>query len=153
METCGVRWYLSSGSIISLKKVISGGRKSVKSMWFSIAAEVIVILHLGFIIFVVMGALLVLKWRWVIFAHIPAALWGALIEFQGWRCPLTPLEISLRAAAGQAGYPEGFIDHYLLPIIYPGSLTRELQITFGFIIIVINLAIYGWVIVRRRKLG
>ncbi len=120
-------------------------------MWFSIAAEVIVILHLGFIIFVVVGALLVLKWRWAIFLHIPAALWGALIEFQGWGCPLTPLEKSLRAAAGQAGYPEGFIGHYLLPIIYPGSLTRELQITFGLIVVAVNLAIYGWVIVRRRK--
>ena len=122
-------------------------------MWFSLAAEAIVILHLGFVIFVVMGALLVLKWRWVLFVHIPAALWGALIEFQGWGCPLTPLENSLRAAAGQAGYPEGFIAHYLLPIIYPGSFTREVQITLGIIVIAINLAIYGWVIVRRRKPG
>jgi len=121
-------------------------------MWFSFAAEVIVILHLGFIIFVVIGALLVLKWRWVIFVHIPAAVWGALIEFQGWGCPLTPLEKSLRAAAGQAGYPEGFIAHYLLPIIYPGSLTRELQITFGLIVVAVNLAIYGWVILKRRRL-
>lgn len=122
-------------------------------MWFSLAAEAIVILHLGFIIFVVMGALLVLKRRWILFLHIPAALWGALIEFQGWGCPLTPLENSLRAAAGQAGYSEGFIGHYLLPIIYPGSLTPELQITLGIIVIAVNLALYGWVIIKRRKLG
>lgn len=148
---CSVVSFLWQNNFI--KQVASGGRKSVKSMWFSIAAELIVILHLGFIIFVVIGALLVLKWRWVIFVHIPAAVWGALIEFHGWGCPLTPLEKSLRAAAGQAGYPEGFIDHYLLPIIYPGSLTRELQITFGLIVIAVNLAIYGWVIVKRKRLG
>lgn len=122
-------------------------------MWFSIAANLIVVLHLGFIIFAVLGALLVLKWRWVLFLHIPAAVWGALIEFQGWLCPLTPLENSLRAAAGQAGYGEGFIAHYLLPIIYPAGLTREIQITLGIFIIAINLAIYGWVIVRQKKHG
>ena len=110
-------------------------------MWFSFAADLIVVLHLGFILFAVVGALLVLKWRWVLFLHIPAAAWATLIEFQGWLCPLTPLENSLRAAAGQTGYGEGFIAHYLLPIIYPAGLTREIQITLGIFVIAINPAI------------
>lgn len=123
-------------------------------MWQSIAADLIVVLHFGFVLFVVAGALLVLKWRWLAFLHIPAAVWGALIEFMGWICPLTPLENHLRHAAGQAGYSGGFIEHYLMPILYPDGLTRNLQIGIGIFFVAINLAIYGWIIkhpARRTK--
>lgn len=83
-----------------------------------------------------------MKWRWVIYLHFPALIWGVLIEFMGWICPLTPLENSLRKAAGEAGYEGGFVDHYIIPIIYPENLTREFQITVAVFIILINVAIY-----------
>lgn len=111
------------------------------------------VLHFGFVLFVVAGALLVLKWRWLAFLHIPAALWAVLIEFMGWGCPLTPLEQNLRMAAGQAGYSGGFLEHYLVPVIYPPALTRPLQIAIGVFVIVINLAIYRWVIKRPTRRG
>ena len=99
----------------------------------------------------VIGGLLVLRWRWMMWLHLPAAVWGALIEFRGWICPLTPLEKSLRARAGDAGYEGGFIDHYLLPVLYPGALTREIQVMLGVLVIVANFAIY-WLVMRRKRL-
>ena len=117
-------------------------------MYYWIAANSIIVLHLGFVCFVVLGGFLVLKWRWVVFVHIPAAVWGALIEYQGWLCPLTPLEQQLRQAGGQAGYSGGFIEHYLVPVLYPAYLNREVQIVLGTFVIVINIAVYGWLIVR-----
>lgn len=121
-------------------------------MGYSIAADFIVILHFGFILFVVLGAFLVLKWPRVFYLHIPALTWGALIEFMGWRCPLTPFENSLRIAAGQQGYTGGFIETYLIPLIYPGELTREFQIGAGLFVIFINAAIYGWIKIKRGGL-
>lgn len=82
--------------------------------------------------------------------HIPAALWGALIEFQGWMCPLTPLEQRFREAAGQAGYSGGFIEYYL-PVLYPSSLSWEMQIALGTVVLVINVVAYGWLIGRGRQ--
>ncbi len=116
-----------------------------------IAAQMTVILHLGFVCFVVLGGFMAWRWRWTVFLHIPAALWGAIIEFQGWICPLTPLEQRLRQAAGQAGYSGGFIEHYLLPLLYPSSLSREAQIFLGTCVFVINIAVYGWLIVQRHR--
>ena len=87
----------------------------------------------------------------MVFLHIPAALWGALIEYQGWVCPLTPLEQRLREKAGQAGHSGGFIEHYLLAVLYPSSLSREVQIALGTIVIVINVVAYGWLIGRGRQ--
>ncbi len=113
-----------------------------------LVADLLVVIHLGFILFVIGGGFLVIKWRWVCFFHLPAALWGALIEFQGWLCPLTPLEQRLRLAAGEQGYTGGFIQHYLLPLIYPEALTRDIQIGLGVLVIVVNLAAYAWVLVR-----
>jgi hypothetical protein len=81
--------------------------------------------------------------------HLPAAVWGALIEFQGWICPLTPLENSLRASAGQAGYEGGFIEHYLLPVLYPAGLTQGVQVMLGSLVIAVNLVVYG-LLLRRR---
>jgi hypothetical protein len=118
---------------------------------FRIAADILVVLHLGFILFVVLGGLAVLKWGRLAWLHLPAAAWGALIVINGWICPLTPLEQYLRRTGGQAGYSGGFIDHYLMPIIYPVGLTRKLQIAMGVALVLGNLLIYGWVAVRRLR--
>lgn len=107
-----------------------------------LAADFVVLLHLFFIVFVVFGGLLVLKWKWVIWLHIPAVLWGALIEFTGELCPLTPLENLLRRAEGGAGYATGFIEQYLIPLIYPPGLTRDMQIMMALIVIIINVIVY-----------
>ena len=120
-------------------------------MSFGLLADLVVGLHFLFVVFVVIGGLLVLRWRWMMWLHLPAAVWGALIEFRGWICPLTPLEKSLRARAGDAGYEGGFIDHYLLPVLYPGTLTREIQVMLGVLVIVANFAIY-WLVMRRKRL-
>lgn len=120
-------------------------------MWHSIGADFIVVIHFLFVVFVGAGAFLVMKWRWILYLHIPAATWGALIEFLGLGCPLTPLEKSLRIAAGEEDYAGGFIQHYLVPMIYPGEITREMQIWVGVFVIIINIAIYGWVFMRRGR--
>jgi len=120
-------------------------------MAYWLAAQLVVILHAGFVCFVVLGGCLAWRWRWVLFLHIPAILWGALIEFRGWICPLTPLEQWLRRAAGQAGYSGGFIEHYLLPVLYPSVLSREMQVFLGTCVVVINIVVYGWLIIRSRR--
>ncbi len=117
-------------------------------MGYWLAANLIFVLHLGFVCFVVLGGLLVLKWRLVVVLHIPAVVWGALIEYQGWICPLTPLEQRLRHAAGQGGFTGGFIEHYLVPLLYPAQLNRDMQIFLGTLVIVINIAVYGWLLAR-----
>jgi hypothetical protein len=118
---------------------------------FRIAADILVVLHLGFIVFVVLGGFAGLKWHFLVYLHLPAAAWGAIIVLKGWICPLTPLEQYLRRAGGQAGYSGGFIDHYLMPIIYPIGLTRNLQIAMGIALVVANLLIYGWVAARHLR--
>ncbi|MDP1732885.1 MAG: DUF2784 domain-containing protein [Sulfuritalea sp.] len=118
-----------------------------------IAADGIVILHFGFILFVGLGGLLSLRWRWAACVHIPAVLWGAAIEFRHGICPLTPLEQKLRAAAGEAGYSGSFIEHYLIPIIYPSGLDERAQTVLGVLVVAINLGVYGWVLFRRRPHG
>ena len=120
-------------------------------MYYAIAADLLLVIHLGFVCFVVAGGLLVLKWRRVIFLHLPAVVWGALLEFQGWLCPLTPWEQQLRRAAGQSGYQGGFIEHYLVPVLYPSGLDHNMQLILGSMVIVINIVVYGWVILRSRK--
>ena len=120
-------------------------------MLYRSAADLLVLLHLGFIIFVIIGGFLVVKWRWVLFLHLPAAVWGALIEFQGWLCPLTPLEQRLRQAAGEKGYSGGFIEHYLLPVIYPEALTADIQMALGGFVILINLVAYAWVSAQAAR--
>jgi hypothetical protein len=111
-------------------------------------ADLLVVVHFAFILFVIFGGLLVLKWWKVSILHIPSVLWGALIEFRGWICPLTPLEHHFREAAGGAGYTGGFIDHYLISIIYPEGLTQGIQIVLGVIVLAINLCVYGVVLFR-----
>jgi uncharacterized membrane protein YhhN len=107
-------------------------------------------LHFVFVLFVVIGGLLFLRWPRVAYLHIPAAIWGAAIEFAGWVCPLTPLEHWLRRKAGDAAYAGGFIEHYILPLLYPSALTREVQVLLGLLVIAVNLTIYTYLIRRRR---
>jgi len=116
-----------------------------------ILADGVVVLHLGFILFVCFGGFLSLRWQRAAWLHLPAVLWAAAIEFRRGICPLTPLEQELRLAAGEAGYSGSFIEHYLLPIIYPAGLDERLQYILGALVIVINLAVYGWVLFRRRQ--
>ena len=120
-------------------------------MAYRILADLVVGVHVLFVVFVVAGGLLALRWPWVAAAHLPAAVWGTLIELRGWICPLTPLEKSLRAAAGQAGYQGGFIEHYLLPVLYPAGLTRGVQLVLGSLVIAVNLLVYGALLLRRTS--
>jgi len=117
-------------------------------MLYQIAAEVVVVIHFIFICFVITGGLLVLRWRWVAWVHLPVVVWGALVELMSWVCPLTPFENWLRRAAGGQGYTGGYIEHYLIPIIYPAGLTHEIQIMLGVFVIIINLIIYAVVFQR-----
>ena len=124
-------------------------------MAYRFLADAVLAVHMGFIVFVVAGGFLV-RWRnaaaWV---HIPAVAWGALIEFMGWVCPLTPLEIWARSRAGETGYAGGFVEHYLLPLVYPADLTREVQIALGALVLIVNVSIYAWIAGRwfKRKAG
>lgn len=120
-------------------------------MFASLAADFVVLLHFAFIVFVVAGGLLVLRWPRVAWAHLPAAAWGAGIILVGGVCPLTPLERVLRRASGEAGYEGGFIDHYLMPLIYPIGLTRDVQIVLGLLVVGVNLCVYAIVLLRRRR--
>jgi len=122
-------------------------------MRYSLLADAVVGLHFLFVLFVVLGGLLLVRWPALVWVHLPAAVWGALIEFRGWICPLTPLENSLRARAGEAGYQGGFIEHYLLPVLYPSGLTRGVQLALGSLVIGLNVAIYWWVFrgIRARR--
>lgn len=116
-------------------------------------ADVIVALHFAFVVFVVLGGLLVLRWPRVAWLHVPAVIWGALVEFTGWICPLTPLENRLRRAAGETGYQGDFIAHHILPVLYPNGLTRMDQLVLGGVALAINIVIYGAAIVRQAQKG
>ena len=120
-------------------------------MLYRVLADLVVGLHFLFVLFVVLGALLLLKWPGLVWVHLPAAVWGALIELRGWICPLTPLENRFRARAGDAGYEGGFIEHYILPVLYPGDLTRDIQLVLAAVVIVVNLGVYGYVFRRTRS--
>jgi len=120
-------------------------------MFFRLAADAVLLLHLAFVAFVVLGAALAMRWRWVIGVHLPAAAWGFFVEVTGRICPLTYAENALRAKAGQSGYEESFIEHYLLPVIYPAGLTREIQFGLAGAVVAINIVLYGWLFFLRRK--
>jgi len=119
-------------------------------MIYRILADAVLILHGLFLGFVVLGGLLVVRWKRVAWVHVPAFLWGAAIEFGGWVCPLTPLENRLRRSGGGEGYDAGFVEHYLLPVVYPGGLTREIQVALGVLVILLNAGVYAWLLLRRR---
>ncbi len=117
-------------------------------MLFRIAADAVLFLHLAFIVFALFGAVLAVRWRWLPLVHLPAAAWGFFIEISGRVCPLTWVENDLRLRAGQAGYRESFIEHYLLSVIYPSGLTREIQFALAGVVLAVNAAIYTWLLVR-----
>lgn len=122
-------------------------------MLYRILADAVVVTHGLFILFVILGALLALRWPWVRWLHVPAALWGAWVELAGWVCPLTPLENRLRSAGGAAGYQGGFIERYVVPAMYPRALTRGIQLGLGAAVVLLNVALYVWVARRSRERG
>ncbi|CAM3733617.1 DUF2784 domain-containing protein [Ectopseudomonas alcaliphila] len=120
-------------------------------MAWRLAADALVVIHLGFILFVLLGGLLLLRWPRLIWLHLPAVAWGIVVECLHLGCPLTPWENQLRGMAGQAGYDGGFIEHYLIPLIYPAGLTPQIQIWLGAIVVLVNLTVYAWLIWRWRN--
>ncbi|TBW56404.1 DUF2784 domain-containing protein [Marinobacter halodurans] len=122
-------------------------------MIWRLAADAVLVLHLLFILFAVLGGLSIRWRRWLLWLHLPALVWAALVMLNGWLCPLTPLEIELRHWAGESGYSGSFIAHYLLPLIYPPGLTRGVQIALGAGVLLLNLLVYGWLIRRRKTTG
>jgi hypothetical protein len=121
-------------------------------MVYQLAADAVVFLHLVFILFVVLGGVLVLRWRWLIILHLPAVTWGAVVELLHLYCPLTPLENALRERAGAQGYRGDFIEHYLVPLIYPSGLTPQIQVWLGVTVVLINLGVYGALAIRGWRL-
>lgn len=119
-------------------------------MPYRIAADAVLVLHLAFIVYVVLGGLIVVRWPKTAFLHLPAAAWGAFVELSGRGCPLTAWENALRRRAGESGYTESFIEHYVLPLVYPGELTRAHQLGLALLVVAINAAVYAWVLGRRR---
>lgn len=111
----------------------------------------VILLHFAFIVFVVLGALLVMKWRWLLLPHMTAVGWGIYIEVSHGICPLTHYEMYFRQQANIAGYPGGFIEHYLYPIIYPAGLTADIQITLAIAVVLINLLLYSGLIWRYLR--
>lgn len=120
-------------------------------MDYRLLADLVLAVHGLFVAFVVFGGLLALWKRWIAYLHLPALAWGALVIGMGWICPLTPLEVSLRQRAGDQGYDGGFIEHYLLPLIYPEAITRETQIILAVLLVAGNLLIYALWARRGRR--
>lgn len=116
---------------------------------YNLLADAVIIIHFLFILFVVAGGLLTLRWPQMAWLHLPAACWGAIIEFAGWICPLTPLENHLRHLGGETPYTGDFVVRYLVPVIYPAGLTAFTQYILGGLVIALNLLIYGYVYYRR----
>lgn len=121
------------------------------TMPYRLLADAVVVLHLGFVCFVVLGGLLALRWPRAVWVHLPAAVWGVWIEFTGRICPLTPLENWLRRQGGGAGYSASFVEHYVIPVLYPAALTRELQWVLGGLVITVNAVVYGVILWRARR--
>jgi len=120
-------------------------------MLYRVAADGVLVLHFAFVLFALLGGLVVLRVPGFAWLHLPAVAWGAFVEFSGRICPLTPLEVALRQAAGDAGYAGDFLEHYIVAILYPDGVTRGLQILFGAAVLLVNVAIYA-VVLRRSYL-
>ena len=120
-------------------------------MLYRLAAETVLLLHLAFIVFVIAGAAGAARWPWLPIIHLPAAAWGVFVEITGRVCPLTTAENYLRLKAGELGYAESFVEHYLLAIIYPAGLTREIQFALAAMIVAINVALYAWLFYHHRS--
>ncbi|MDQ5988130.1 MAG: hypothetical protein CSYNP_03886 [Syntrophus sp. SKADARSKE-3] len=118
---------------------------------YTFLANATVIVHVAFVVFAVFGGIAVVyrvKWAWI---HIPAALWAAVVELMDWTCPLTPLENFFREKSGMVAYRTDFIDHYVVPVLYPDSLTRRCQVFLGLAVVAFNLSVYAWAFFRRRR--
>jgi hypothetical protein len=111
-------------------------------MIFRALADLVLAGHVAFVAFVVTGGLLALRWPGAAWVHLPCAAWGAWVEIAGWICPLTPLEVHLRRAAGEAGYAGGFLAHYVEPVLYPAGLTRGVQVGLGIAVVALNVGVY-----------
>ncbi len=120
-------------------------------MLYRALADAVVLAHLAFVAFVVAGGLLVLRWPRAAWVHVPAALWGVIVEWSGSLCPLTPLELALRRWGNEAGYGGGFVEHYVLPVLYPGELTRGVQLALGGLVVAVNAVVYSVALARRRR--
>lgn len=121
-------------------------------MGWRLLADLLVAIHLAFAVFVIFGGFLAWKWRWAVSAHLPALAWGLWVETSGEICPLTPLENHLRHLAGEAGYAGGFLEHYVVPLLYPPGLTRADQWVLAALLLAINLLAYGALLRPRRHL-
>lgn len=119
-------------------------------MPYRVLADLVLVVHFGFVLLVIAGGFLVLRWPKLAWVHLPAACWGVLIEFAGWICPLTPLEQRWRVRGGELGYEGGFIEHYVTAWLYPSGLTRMTQFFLGTLVLVVNAAIYAYLLRRRR---
>ena len=122
-------------------------------MPYHLLADVVVVIHLAFVLFALLGALLVIRWRKIIYVHLPAAVWAIWIEISGRICPLTPLENWMRLKGGETGYSGDFVGHYLLPLLYPAGLTREVQFVLGGVVVGLNMIIYGYILFARKRGG
>lgn len=122
-------------------------------MPYHFLADVVVVIHFAFVLFAVLGALLVIGWRKIFYVHLPAAVWAAWMEFSGRICPLTPLENWLRLKGGGGGYSGDFVGHYLLAVLYPSGLTRKVQFVLGGIVVGLNMIIYGYILFARKRRG
>ena len=120
-------------------------------MLYRAAADCVVIVHIAFVLFVVLGGLLVLRWPKLAWVHVPAVAWAAFVEFSGWICPLTPLEVALSRRAGEAGYAGDFIEHYVAPVLYPDGLTREFQTALGVAVVLVNAMVYVAAMMRKQR--
>lgn len=121
-------------------------------MYYQFLADALVVFHLAFVSFVIFGGLLVVRWPRMAFVHLPAAAWGVFIEWSGLLCPLTPLENHLRALANEATYRGGFVDHYVMPVLYPDGLTRNIQFVLGAGILILNITLYTITVRRLRRM-
>ena len=130
---------------------MAGNTANLNAPVLRFLADLTVLLHVAFVAFVVLGGLLVVRWPRVAWVHLPAAAWGALVELTGWICPLTPLENYLRTQGGGAAYSSGFVEQYLVPLLYPASLSRELQYALGTLVVLLNAVIYAAVLRSRAR--
>lgn len=120
-------------------------------MGYRLLADLVVLLHLGFVVFAVLGGLPALRWPRTAWVHVPATLWAAVVVLFGWVCPLTPLENHFRELAGQEGYAGGFVEHYLLAVLYPEGLTRRVQVVLGVLLLALNAGVYAGVWRRAAR--
>ena len=114
----------------------------------TVLADLIVVVHVAFILFVLFGGVLAFRWRWMPWAHLPAVIWGTAVELFGWVCPLTSVENQLRRTGGGPGYSMSFVERYVVPLVYPADLTREFQLFLGFVVVAVNAVVY--LLVFRR---